>query len=145
MRVLIKLVFLTQQFYDDYSHCAEILHKDDRPHVQAQVQVEGSLFCIPLRSNINHPHVLWTDKANKCGLDFSKTVVILDSQKYIDQTRQPIIRQNEFDALRGKEFIIETNLNKYIEKYKEAKKSQHIPRNRLLVQCSTLQYFEDSI
>ena len=103
------------------------------------------MFCIPLRSNINHPNVFWTDKASKCGLDFSKTVVIIDSHKYIDHTRKPVIRQNEFDALRGKEYIIETNLKKYIEKYKSAKKAQHIPRNRLLVKCSTLQYFEKSI
>ena len=142
---MVKFVLLTQQFYSDYSQYPEILQKEDRPHIQAQIEVDGSIFCVPLRSNISHPNVLWTDKANKCGLDFSKTVVIVDSQKYIDQTRHPVIRQIEFDALRGKEFIIETNLKKYIAKYKAAKDKRHIPRNSLLVQYSTLQYFEEYI
>jgi protein AbiQ len=138
-------VFLTQDFYSDHAHCPEILLKDDRPHIQIQVKVNNQLFCIPLRSNISHQHVLWTDRANKCGLDFSKAVIIIDSQKYIDNLRQPIIRQNEFDTLRGKEHIIETSLMKYVTKYKDAKNNLHISRNSLLVKCSTLQYFEKYI
>ena len=33
-------------------------------------------YAVPLRSDIHHPHVLWTDKENNCGVDFSKAVVI---------------------------------------------------------------------
>lgn len=142
---MIDLVFLTQAFYNDHKQCKEILHKDDRPHIQVTIKVSGLLFCVPLRSNINHPNVLWTDKENKCGLDFSKTVLITDSQRYIDDTRRPIIRQSEFDSLRGKEYIIETALKKYIAKYRKAKSMMHISRHRLLVEYSTLQYFEKYI
>ncbi|MCL2366647.1 MAG: hypothetical protein FWC75_06315 [Oscillospiraceae bacterium] len=142
---MVKFVFLTQEFYDDFAKCPEILHKDDRPHIQLQIEIGVHVFCVPLRSNINHPHVLWTDKANKCGLDFSKTVVITDAQRHINKTREPIIRQIEFDSLRGKEHIIKTSLKKYIANYKDAKKRQHIQRYRTLLQCSTLQYFEEHI
>jgi hypothetical protein len=141
----VKLVFLTQQFYNDYFHCPEILHKEDRPHIQVQVKIDGFLFCIPLRSNINHLHVIWTDKANNCGLDLSKTIVITNSSEYIDVTRKPVIRQQEFDSLRGKEHLIKTSLIKYIAKYKLAKSNIHISRNRILIQYSALQYFEEYI
>ena len=40
-------------------------------------RINNVLFAIPLRSHINHPFVLWTDKENHCGLDFSKAVKIL--------------------------------------------------------------------
>ena len=142
---MVDLVFLTQQFYIDHSQYPEILHKDDRPHVQVKININGALFCIPLRSNISHPYVLWTDKVNKYGLDFSKTVIIADINKYIDCINRPTIRQTEFNALRGKEYIIKSNLIKYINKYKKAKKNLNIPRNKLIVQYSSLQYFEKYI
>ncbi len=52
--------------------------KKDRPYIQLYVEIDGIQFAIPLRSDIRHPHVFWTDKANNCGVDFSKAVVILD-------------------------------------------------------------------
>ena len=59
-----------------------------------------------MRSHIRHNFVLWTYKENGCGLDFSKAVIILDEKKYIDSDRKPIIRQNEFNSLKGKERIV---------------------------------------
>ncbi len=53
--------------------------------------INGVQYAIPLRSNINHPHVFWTDKNNHCGIDFSKAVIITD-EKYIDTTVTPYIR-----------------------------------------------------
>ena len=100
---------------------------------------------MPLRSNIRHPHTLWTDKENRCGIDFSKAVVISDVESYVDNSASPHIRPNEFRALKGKEFIIVKKLRKYISDYKKAKLRPDIERNRILLQYSTLQYFEEYI
>ena len=74
--VEMKYIFLTEQFYNDYAHCAEIEKKRERPYVQVYINLNGVDFAVPMRSNITHKYVFWTDKANKCGLDFSKAVVI---------------------------------------------------------------------
>ena len=140
-----KFTFLTKQFYKDYEHCHEIEKKELRPYTQVYTKIGGFIFTIPLRSNINHPNVLWTDKENKHGLDFSKAVIIIDEIKYIDKTRIPHINDAEFNSLRGKEYIVKQNMIKYIEIYKEAKQQLNIPRNEMLCRCSTLQYFEQYI
>ena len=134
-------IFLTQSFYSDYAACSEIEQKPMRPYVQVCITVNGTTFAVPMRSNINHPHVLWTDQAARCGLDFSKAVVIT-KQSYIDKTAKPYIRPVEFNALRGKEHLVRQKLIQYINKYKKAKKRLDVPRNQRLCEYSTLQYFE---
>ncbi len=136
--------FLSTEFYQDHASCPEIEQKSTRPYVCVQVTVNGVQFAVPLRSHIGHTHVLWTDKASGCGLDFSKAVV-LAKPSYIDSTRKPHIRQNEFDALRGKEFLIKQRLLQYIKTYKKAKQRLDVQRNVMLCQYSTLQYFEKYI
>lgn len=79
------------------------------------------------------------DRQKQCGLDFSKAVVITDEDKYIDKQHKPQIRQNEFNALKGKERIVYNKMLKYIRQYKKAK------QNQILCKYSTLQYFEDYI
>jgi protein AbiQ len=138
-----RFLFLSEEFYlaypsEDYP---EMEQKHNRPYIQVYVEIEGIQYAIPLRSDIHHPHVLWTDKKNHCGVDFSKAVVIAD-EKYIDSSTDPHIRQDEFDALRGKDYKIKTKMEKYIEDYKMAKNDLRNPRNEQLVKYSTLQYFE---
>ena len=141
----VKFLFLNELFYSDYAECVQIEQKSTRPYAQVYTKINGVRFAIPLRSNITHKeHVLWTDKSKNCGLDFSKAVVIVD-EKYINATQAPYIRQNEFDSLRGKEYIIKQNLIKHINNYKMAKKMLHIKRNELLCGFSTMQYFEEYI
>ncbi|MCI9457600.1 MAG: hypothetical protein HFE44_11590 [Oscillospiraceae bacterium] len=137
-------IFLSASFFQDYANCPEIEQKANRPYICTYIEVNGISFAIPLRSHINHPHVLWTDKENHCGLDFSKTVV-LTKPSYIDANKKPHIRQNEFDALRGKDYLIQQRLLKYISAYKKAKERLDVPRNQILCSCSTLQYFESYI
>ena len=139
-----KYIFLTEQFYVDYIHCPEIEQKKDRPYVQVYINVGGIDFAIPLRSNIKHTHVFWTDKQNRCGIDFSKAVIIED-KKYIDTTGRPYIRPNEHKTLFGRERDIEQGLLDYIEKYKEAKSHLNRHRNVKLLLYSTMQYFEKYI
>ena len=141
-----RFVFLSDYFYENYpfSKYPEIEQKRNRPYIQVYIKIDGIQYAIPLRSGINHPHVLWTDKENSCGVDFSKAVVISDD-KYIDWDIEPHIRQNEFDALRGKDYKIKVKMKKYIEQYKRAKRDMAKKYNQMLVEYSTLKYFEHEI
>lgn len=139
-----KYVFLTQQFYEEHIHCSEIERKTLRPYAQVIIEMEGTIFAVPLRSNIKHNHVLWSDKENRCGLDFSKTVVVT-RMDYIDKKNIPRLRQVEFDALKGKDYIAKQKLQTYIKHYKRAKKFPEFEYNRRLCRYSTLQYFEEYI
>lgn len=139
-----RYVFLTQQFYREHSHCSEIEQKISRPYAQVIIEMNGTIFAVPLRSNIKHNHVLWSDKENRCGLDFSKTVVITKAE-YIDKNSTPRLRQIEFDTLKGKEHIAKQKLKTYIKHYKRAKRFPEFEYNRRLCQYSALQYFEDYI
>lgn len=142
---MLKFSFLTNDFYNDYSGCPEIEQKINRPHIMVTTVIDGVVFAIPLRSHISHPHVLWTDKANNCGVDFSKAVVIEKPNEYLDASRSPYIRPKEFKVLKGKEHQIEEGMRRYMAKYKKAKAKPNIPRNVKLLRCSTLQYFEKYI
>lgn len=139
--------FLTNDFYKDFDKdkYPEISRKNERPYTQTLCSVDNLLFAIPLRSSISHKHVLWSDKDKGCGLDFSKAVLILDKEKYIDDTTKPHIRDNEYKALLGQEYIVKTKMEKHIKDYKKAKQNLEIRRNRELCNCSTLQYFEEHI
>jgi protein AbiQ len=138
-------IFLTQQFYDDYANCAQIETKITRPYVKIHDKINGVQFAVPLRSEINHhDHVLWTDKANRCGLDFSKAVVI-ENDDYVDNAKKVYIRKIEFESLRGKKHDVKSKMIKHISDYKHAKTMTHINRYKCLCQFSTLQYFENHI
>lgn len=139
------LTFLSNDFYNDYSHCSEIEMKPNRPYAMVLATVNGIDFAIPLRSNINHKYVVWTDKLNNCGLDLSKAVVITDKGKYIDNTTHPYIRQNEFNELKGKEHFIKLKLENYIDKYIKALNKQNEIDKALLCKYSTLQYFHNEL
>ncbi len=141
-----RFIFLSDAFYAAYpsAQYPEMEQKHNRPYIQIYVVIDGIQYAVPLRSDIHHPHVFWTDKANHCGVDFSKAVVITDDS-YIDLNTDPRIRQNEFNALRGKDYKIKVKPEKYIEDYKKAKLDLSNLRNQQLVKYSTLQYFEKEI
>ena len=141
---MMRFAFLSDCFYEDYpaSRYPEIEQKRNRPYVVVFVTVGERTLAIPMRSHIRHPHAFLTDKENRCGVDYTKAVLILDEERYIDPVKQPHIRPNEFDALRGKEYRIQCGMQKYIEKYKKAKSSEK-ELDKTLLRCSTLQYFEE--
>lgn len=142
---MLKLVFLTKAFYDRYKHCTEIEQKETRPYARIEVKVNGVLWAIPLRSHIKHGYAIWTDKENGCGIDLSKAVVIEKPEKYIS-SEQPHIRDNEFRVLKKiDEYRVAKRFQSYINDYKKAKQNSSVPRNKKLLQCSTLQYFEKYI
>ena len=142
---MVKYVFLTQDFYNDYITCTEIEQKNNRPYIMIITTIGNIDFAIPLRSNINHGHVVWTDQGNKCGLDLTKSIVITDKNRYIDNATKPHIRPNEFKELKGKEYVITQKLTQYINLYKKSLTKKHLHNNALLCQYSTLQYFHKEL
>lgn len=142
---MLKTIFLTSEFYAAYSACTEIEQKETRPYIRVQVMVDGVLWGIPLRSSIPHDFAIWTDKANRCGIDLTKAVVIEHPKTYISSI-VPHIRPEEFKVLkRIDEYTVVQKFNQYIRSYKKAKLHADKPRNRWLLLCSTLQYFENYI
>lgn len=137
--------FLSGKFYQEYpcSLFPEIEQKPDRPYVIVCIVVNQHEFALPLRSHINHKFAFFTDKQNWCGVDFSKAIYISDLS-YIDNNQRPFIRQNEFSALIGKEYIVKQKFLKYVSEYVNAKKSGD--KNKLQAfRFSTLPYFENKI
>ena len=98
-----EFVFLTSDFYTDHpaERFPELEHKQDRPYVLVLITVGANRFAIPMRSHISHPYAYMTDKEKRCGVDYTKAVLVTDEARYIEQERKPHIRPNEFDALRG--------------------------------------------
>ena len=139
-----KFVFLTNDFYIKYSSCLEIEQKKNRPYCMLLTKINDVIWAIPLRSNINHNNVVWSNKSNKCGLDLSKAVVV-ENPKYIDTTTSVWIRPDEFKIIKSKGHIINKKMENYIKKYIKAYKRQDIKRNKNLCNFSTLQYFHKYI
>jgi protein AbiQ len=63
------------------------------------------------------------------GLDLSKSIVVVDKNKYVDTTMKPHIREDEFEELRGKDYFIKQKLETYIKRYKKALKKQELRNN----------------
>lgn len=144
-RILMKLVFLSAEFYKDYADCSEIEQKPTRPYIRIGVLINGVLWAVPFRSNIRHEHVIWTNEAKRCGMDFSKAVVIVDPERYIDSA-VPHLRGEEFTVLKTiNAHAIEVKMAQFIGTYKKAKRAPNVPRNKRLLTYSTLQYFEEYI
>jgi protein AbiQ len=139
-----RIKFLTEQYYADYAHCTEMERKPLRPHMIVLVRAMGHDFAVPFRSHINHGYAFWTDRANGCGLDYSKAMIV-DMARHVDNERRPVIRKEEFKMLIGKEGAIEQGLCRYIELYKKAHLAPENPRNAIILRYSTLRYFHSEI
>ena len=137
-----KFSFLSEAFYNEHIDHTEIEQKHDRPYVQVIIKVSSVFIAVPMRSNINHKHAFFTNKEERCGVDFSKAVVITDEISQLDWNRTPYLRPDEFKALQGKEYELEKGMLKYIRTYQKASLRRDVKRNDLLCRFSTLQYFE---
>lgn len=141
---MLDLVFLTDEFYRDYANCPEIEKKPFRPHVCVAFLVDGHLCCVPFRSHISHEYAIFTDRDKRCGLDFSKTVVITDSERYINQEKRAFLRQNEYEVFKKlTPNDVKTAMTRYLKQYKRAKKAPQVPRNREFLKYSCIKYFEE--
>ena len=139
-----QLKFLTGQYYIDYAHCSEMEQKPKRPYAIVLVRAMGYDFAVPFRSNIKHDHAFWTDRSNRCGLDFSKAMIV-DVGKHVQLGSKPVIRKIEYKALIGKDTEVENGLARYIQTYKNAVARPGHPRNRMILQYSTLKYFHHEL
>ena len=137
-----RIAFLSDSFYRDHPNppFKEMEQNQNRPYIVFLVEIEGHIWAIPFRSHIRHAYAFFTDRENKCGIDYSKAVVV-DRPEYIDQQTRPHLRQNEFEALRGNEFAVQKGFEKYIKLYKKAVRSGH-SRYQSLIKYSTLQNYE---
>lgn len=141
-----EFVLLTSEFYKDYpnSEYPQLMAKPTRPYTHVKLDICDAHFYIPFRSNIEHPHAFFTNKRGKCGIDYSKAVVIND-EKYIDKTQRARIRENEFKKVKGKDYKLKRGFEEYIELYKKAKNGEEIAHREDILSFSSLQYFEEYI
>lgn len=141
-----KFNFLTKEFFDKYKECLELEKKENRPYAcTTLINCLGMTFAVPLRSNIQHEYVLFTNKEKTKGLDLSKAVVINDYEKFVDTVTKVYISDDEYKVLLGKENFLSKKLETYIKKYKKALKNPDIPKNSILLKYSTLQYFHKEL
>lgn len=136
-----QLIKLTPQFFADHEHLVEIEKKVDRPYNMFLFEIEGNKIAIPFRSNIIHPHAIWTNKSLKCGLDLSKAIIVSD-EKYISDKRAAL-RKDEFKVYNEKKHTIEHKFIKYLDNYKKALLNPENSINSKLLGFSTLQNYHD--
>lgn len=134
-----KLKILSEQFYNTYSHCSEILKKENRPYACLTVELDGMLFAIPFRHHIKHKYAFHT--IDEAGLDYTKAVIISDIQFLSDD--KPSIESKEFAIIKREENKIRYEFSRYVNQYKRAMKHPDNPRNINILKYSTLQYFEE--
>jgi protein AbiQ len=141
-----KYIFLSDLFFKHFPHdrYPEIEYKRERPYAVLVLKIGNQRWGLPLRSAISHNYCHWTNRSEKCGIDYTKAVLV-SRDEFIDETKVPHIRQEEFEALRGKEHSIEVGFQNYIRGYKTALEDQSRSRSALLCKYSTLQYFHDAL
>ena len=109
--------------------------------MQVLIELNDLKIAIPLRANIKHKYVYWTNKQEKCGLDFTKSIVIEDLS-YIDYKNKPIIRQEEFDFLKDKNYIVMKKMEKYIKDFFLKNEKELCNRDLDKTEKSSLKYFK---
>ena len=146
MEEIWNLGICQKKFYENYpsDKYKEMMTKENRPYTQVIVNINNLKFAVPLRSGISHSNdVLWTNKAEKHGLDFTKAILILDDEYLCSE--KVFIKNKEHKSLLGKEYIVKKKMEKCIDNYKKAKNNLKEKHNVEYCKYSTLQYFENYI
>lgn len=143
-----KYIFLSKEFYNKYKHelYPEIEYKENRPYVLLLLTIDGLNYAIPFRSHITHNYAFFTNKEKKCGIDYTKAVIIT-KKEYIQEFYEgkPIrIRKEERKALFGQKHVIINGIKDYIKEYKRAVKNK-INNKFFVFKVSTLQYFHKEL
>lgn len=139
-----KYAYLNKEFFKDYptEKYPEISRKIERPYVVLDKTINGKKILLPLRSNINHKHVFWTNKKELCGIDYSKALIV--SGKYIDKNK-PKIRNEEHSVIIRNKYNITQGFIKYMNDYQKAVKNPSPIHNSKLLQYSSLKYFNEEM
>ena len=129
----------------------ELMCKQGRSYTCLLVDTHDEyLICIPFRSHIRHNNAYifqntQRSKHSRSGLDYTKVALIKDP-KYIDQTANAIVDNDEFnEAMQNLPQII-TDVTKYIDKYRHHVDGYAVLHPRAYArdyQFSTLPYFHD--
>ena len=139
---------LSAAFYEKFEQCEEILTNKKRPYYVLLLEIDGLTYAIPLRSHMTHPYCFIADKSDTKykGLDFSKAVIITDSE-YIDP-EAVTIRQNEYNIYKKREYQIKKQFSSYVARYrKEFRrrfKNPALPASALCL-YSSLKYFHKEL
>lgn len=140
-----ELVFLSDKFYKDYKDCKEIEQKPFRPYIMLLISINNLLFAIPMRSHITHKHAYFTDSVNRCGVDFTKAVII-NNKEYIIKNKVPIIRPHEYLKLVKSNDIIFKKFSRYLKGYIKAVKANAIETlQSYTYKYTTLCYFHKEL
>lgn len=134
----LKLVFLSESFYEKYKNCREILHKHERPYVCLGIKIQGKVFAIPFRHHITHKYAFIVDGGS--GLDYTKAVIIQDASDISNET--PWINQKSFNAIKGNEGKIKSGMENFLKLYRKARKYKENNHYRSILQCSALVHFD---
>ena len=132
-----RLILLSQKFYNQYGRYPEVLEKSTRPYVCLEVEVDGLHFAIPFRHHITHKHALLT--GNGGGLDYTKAVVL--SGWDMVSPELPRVEQREYNFIKTRERQIEREMRKYYLLVKNAKQYPNAPRYANILKYSALKYF----
>ena len=133
--------YLTPEFYEKYKNCKEILQKQKRPYAVHLIRCNNLTFAIPVRSNINHNFSYKTIGSK--GLDFTKTVIIID-EKYLSNNKA-VINHEEYLKLDKNRKFIEKKMLSYLKIYKKALKTPDTNKNKTILSKSALQYFHKEL
>ena len=133
--------YLTPEFYEKYKNCKEILQKQKRPYAVHLIRYNNLTFAIPVRSNINH-NFSYKTIGNK-GLDFTKTVIIID-EKYLSNNKA-VINHEEYLKLDKNRKFIEKKMLSYLKIYEKALKTPDTNKNKTILSKSVLQYFHKEL
>lgn len=134
---MLRLIYLSDKFYATYGHYREILQKDGRPYACLAVEIDGYRFAIPFRHHIPHKYAFFT--YDRCGLDYTKAVAIEDDPMIAPE--MPFIEQREFNALKGKDTLIESGMRRYYKSLRNAMNYPENPHYANILRFSALKYF----
>jgi protein AbiQ len=136
-----ELKQLTTEFYNDYSHCSEILNKVNRPYCVILLTVDSITYAIPFRTNIKHKHCYLfrnSPRSDNSGLDFSKAIIVTNS-KYIG--KNATIDSKEYSDFINNKKVIGNRFANFIKSYKTWYSNPTYYKAERLMQMSSLQYF----
>ena len=145
----LKFRYLSDGFYLRYKDYPEILQKNERPYSILVIEAYERKFAIPIRShiNINNKDCFITDSDKNSGLDFQKSIVVLD-ESFLNPVAFPTINHSEFNAIKFKEAEIKEAFTKFlrsfISEYKRRKRNSKIPESNR-IKYSSLKYFINEI
>lgn len=146
---------LSAKFRNSYPNGVfpELMCKQGCPYTCLLIEShDGYFICVPFRSNITHKNAFLFKRSarsrrTKSGLDYSKTVIITNTE-YIDSSTPAVVDQDEYREILVNLPRIVSEVNCYLTVYMnhiQGKKIIH-PRDFMrLYGYSTLKYFHNEL